>query len=444
MEKTPQDGFYVGVRVKFVLSLLLALGWVGFSVWLAQPWIHELGAHVGFPLAWIAVTGVALLPGLASAFVLAGLVVDQRPQYPIPRQLPPVTILVAAYNEQLAIHDTLESIVAQIYPGQVETIVIDDGSTDDTPHIVDRFIREARYPAGHRVRLLRAERNAGKARALNLGLAQAKTEVIVTVDGDSYLYGNALANLVGHLSKGPVNTAAVAGTVMVRNSRKNFLTRLQEWDYFHGIAIVKRTQSLFQGTLVAQGAFSAYSKTALDQLGGWHDTVGEDIVLTWGLLGAGYRVGYAENAFVFTNVPENYGAFYRQRKRWARGMVEAFKRFPGILVQPKMNTPFIYFNVAFPYIDFCYLFVFLPGVLAAIFFQWYLIAGLLTLLLLPLALVINLVMYFRQRAIFERNGLQIRRNLLGLVTYVLCYQLFLTPPSLAGYLVEVLGRRKTW
>lgn len=219
---------------------------------------------------------------------------------------------------------------------------------------------------------------------------------------------------------------------------------MQEWDYFHGIAIVKRTQSLFQGTLVAQGAFSIYRREALEEVGGWPITVGEDIVLTWALLEGGYRIGYAENAFVFTNVPTSWGAYYRQRKRWARGLIEAIKAHPGILRRPRMNTPFIYMNLLFPYIDFSYLVFFLPGVLLAVFFGIYAVAGPMTLVLLPLAAISNLLMFVKQRRIFAENGLRVRRNYLGWLLYAMSYQVLLSPASLAGYLTEALGARKQW
>ena len=432
------------MRVKLALTLALACGWLALSTWLAQPWIQDLGEIFTLPGAWLIVIGVALLPGFASAFVLAALVMDRRPRYTERSALPPISILVAAYNEQAAIGETLASIAAQLYPGAVETLVIDDGSTDRTAAVVREFVARGAHPPNHRIELVQAPVNGGKARALNLGLARARHDLIVTVDADTLLYRDALARLINNLESGPPNTAAVAGTVLVRNSRRNLMTKLQEWDYFHGIAIVKRTQSLFQGTLVAQGAFSAYRRRALEEAGGWPHTVGEDIVLTWALLWRGYRVGYAENAFVFTNVPETLGAFYRQRRRWARGLIEAFKRYPGIMFRWKSYSPFIFFNLCFPYIDFMYLFVFVPGVIVALLFQWYAIAGILTLLLLPLALLCNVVMYLRQREIFARYGLKVRRNIAGLLTYVLAYQLFLSPASLAGYLGEFLGWRKRW
>ena len=82
----------------------------------------------------------------------------------------------------------------------------------------------------------------------------------------------------------PRATRAVAGTVVVRNSRTSWINKAQEWDYSHGIPAIKRVQSLFQGTLVAQGAFSLYDRALLRHRKGWPDCVGEDIVLTWAIL----------------------------------------------------------------------------------------------------------------------------------------------------------------
>ena len=88
---------------------------------------------------------------------------------------------------------------------------------------------------------------------------------------------NALTRIVERMLSDPPGTEAVAGSVLVRNSRRNVLTKAQEWDYFHGIAAVKRMQSMYHGTLVAQGAFSLYEREALREVGGWPDCVGEDM-----------------------------------------------------------------------------------------------------------------------------------------------------------------------
>lgn len=75
---------------------------------------------------------------------------------------------------------------------------------------------------------------------------------MVSLDADTLLHKSAIRYLVSRIKSAPKEVCAVAGSVLVRNSRKNLLTRLQEWDYFLGIASIKRMQGLYQGTLVAQ------------------------------------------------------------------------------------------------------------------------------------------------------------------------------------------------
>mgnify|MGYP007107309210 CR=1 FL=1 len=65
----------------------------------------------------------------------------------------------------------------------------------------------------------------------------------------------------------------------VKNDKKNFITKLQQWDYTLGIFGVKLYQGNYNSTLVAQGAFSAYKKCLLKQIGGWQNCVGEDLAL---------------------------------------------------------------------------------------------------------------------------------------------------------------------
>jgi biofilm PGA synthesis N-glycosyltransferase PgaC len=450
LEPSPDAGllrrrrYYIRVPHKLIIALVFGAIWLGLSILLALPWLHELAQIASWPLALLMVGGVALIPGCANAFLIAGLVLDQRHSFRARPAPVPLTLLIAAYNEEECIAETLESIARQAYPAPLEILVIDDGSTDRTREIVRGLIETGTRPANQTLKLVEMPRNGGKARALNAGLERAAHELIITIDADTYLYRSALGQLVMNQLCSPANTAATAGTVLVRNSRTNLMTRLQEWDYFLGIAVVKRVQSLLQGTLVAQGAFSIYRRSVLREVGGWRETVGEDIVLTWAMLERGYRVGYAENAFVFTNVPDNYRAYYRQRKRWSRGLIEAFKAHPRLLLPTRLNTPFIYLNLLFPYLDLAYLFVFVPGVIGALLLHNYLIVGVTTLLVIPLALLVNVLMFFKQRAVFSRHGLKVRRNLLGAVVFTLAYQLILSPSSLMGYFSELLRVRKSW
>jgi len=434
---------YLPVFPKFLIVMVFSFFWFFISVMLSYPWIVDLSEIFSEAGAWLIVGGIAFIPGTANAFLLGGLLFDRRPKFRLHKRLPPVSLLIAAYNEESCIYDTLVSVIRQKYLGEVQVIVIDDGSTDKTARMVQGFIRSNEAP-GFSFRLIRQPKNLGKAMALNKGLKHVTHEAVVTIDADSYLYPDSLTHLVTNLVDSPPNTAAVAGTVLVRNSRKNFLTKIQEWDYFHGISVVKRTQSLFHGTLVAQGALSAYRKSAILDIGGWKESVGEDIVLTWQLHEKDYRIGYAENAFVFTNVPESYPQFFKQRKRWARGLLEAFRHAPQVVRKIKAYTPFVYLNLLFPYLDLIFFTFFIPGIFAAVLFQNYAICGVMTLTVLPVSIAINLVMFFKQRAIFRRYGLEVRQNFLGFVFYLLFYQLIMTPASLAGYFAELFKVKKSW
>ena len=433
---TSNAPFYLGIRGKFAVALLTSGAWFALTVAIALPWITELSGIVGTAFALLAVGGIALVPGFMNAFLIASLLLDRRPPRIQPSRYPSVSILIAAYNEEASIADTLRSIANQDYPGAFEVFVIDDGSRDRTAAIVDACDHEW-------LRLLRQPHNAGKSAALNRGLAEARFDLVVTLDADSFLYRDALRNLVERYLGDPPNTRAVAGTMLVRNSRKNWVTRAQEWDYFHGIAAIKRVQSLYQGTLVAQGAFSIYERAALRQIGGWVDCVGEDIVLTWAMLRNGWRVGHAEDACCFTNAPDTLHQFVRQRQRWARGMMEAFRQFPDILVKPRLSTLFVWWNLLFPWLDLAYTVFFIPGIVLALF-GIYWIAGPLTLALLPMALGINYLMYRVGSQMFALNGLRVRRNLSGFLTYAFVYSLILQPACVAGYFSEILGLRKTW
>jgi poly-beta-1,6-N-acetyl-D-glucosamine synthase len=239
---------YVTVRTKFYLAAITASVWFAGSLLISLPWIRDLASHVGAPLAWAGVLAIALVPGWLNAFLIFSLALDKPPALRIVREdLPPVTILVAAYNENERILETLSSIRLLDYPAPVRVIVIDDGSTDGTGETVAGV---AARDDG--VQLVSVE-HGGKAAALVAGLALTTTEFVVTIDADTWLHREGLTRLMARFITDPARTAAVAGCVLARNSRDNLMTRMEEWDYFLAIASVKRQQALYQGTLVAQG-----------------------------------------------------------------------------------------------------------------------------------------------------------------------------------------------
>ncbi|RTQ37553.1 glycosyltransferase family 2 protein [Variovorax gossypii] len=437
-QKTAHSMIYLPVSGKFLIALIGSAAWVAFSIWAAQAWLTDLKSHIGTVLAVFLVYGIAIVPGFMNAFLAISLLLDKRPPHSTLLTYPPISILIAAYNEEASIEETLVSIERQNYPGELQVIVINDGSKDGTAAVVERAC--ARYPW---ITFVDLKQNGGKARALNIGFKQVLHDIVITVDADSFLYKGALTSIVERYHSDPPNTRAVAGKILVRNSRFNWITRCQEWDYFHGIAAIKRVQSLFQGTLVAQGAFSLYDRDALTEVGGWPECVGEDIVLTWALLKAGYRIGHCEDACLFTNVPTSIRQLVKQRQRWARGMTEAFVKHPGILLQPRLSTFFIYWNLLFPWLDLAYTIGFMPGLVLALF-GYFWIVGPMTLALIPAAFALSLLMFSIERRMFKKTGLVVRKNFQGFFIYVLLYSLILQPASVLGYLDELFKRPKAW
>jgi biofilm PGA synthesis N-glycosyltransferase PgaC len=434
---------YLPVLSKYVVALAIAIAWTALSVWLSQPWLRDLADVVGWTLAVFVITFIAYVPGFMNSFLISTILLDRRPRRRTIEHYPDLSILVACYNEADNIAKTIASLALQKYPGRMDILILDDGSTDGTAGAARVAIRALAPTRGHAFRVVEGGRNVGKAGVLNRGLAMARADIVLTIDGDCWIYEDAVQRLVERYANDPANTRAVAGAVLVSNSRENWLTKAQEWDYFHGIAAVKRMQSMYHGTLVAQGAFSLYDRAALNEVGGFPACVGEDIVVTWALLDKGYRVGYCEDAIAFTNVPETLNVFAQQRKRWSRGLMEAFKLHGRILFKPRLTTLFIWWNLLFLPLDLVYTLAFIPGLVLALFGYYYL-AGILTLLVLPLAALWNYCIYRVQEKMFKRQDLQVRDNAGGFLFYVLGYSLLMQPVCVWGYVSELLGASKRW
>jgi poly-beta-1,6-N-acetyl-D-glucosamine synthase len=429
---------YIPLRLRVAATILAGVLWVAFSLWLSRSWIRTLGVDITTPLAVVVIAGIALIPGYLNIQLLVSILVDRPPPLRLDLSLPRVALIVAARNEQESIAETLDFALRTEYPGDFELVVVDDGSSDRTREIVsDYALRDPR------VRLVAAA-HGGKAKALNAALETVEAPLVATIDADTLLMPYSLAHAVSRLVSSPPDTVAVAGAVLVRNSRDNLLTRAQEWDYFLGIATVKRGQALLQGTLVAQGAFSVYDATALRLVGGWPNCIGEDIVLTWQLLLQGGRSVFEPTAVAFTDAPTTWRAFTRQRRRWARGMIEGLREHGlGLLKQLNFYSHSVAGNFLFPFIDATFTLVFVPGIVLAMLGN-FAIVGPMTLLVLPLNALLGGVMFYHQRHVFRSLDLRIRKNKRGLLFYFFCYQFVMSPISLGGYALEAVRARRAW
>jgi poly-beta-1,6-N-acetyl-D-glucosamine synthase len=430
--------FYIALTLKLVFVALCSLGWVAFSLWLAIPWIEELGKSITVPLAAALIAGIAIIPGYLNAHLVSSLLFDSPPPLRFDLDYPAITLLIACFNEEDCIQETLDYACTQDYPGELRVLVADDGSDD-------RTVELARECAAHDSRIsVKSSPHGGKANTLNRALAIADTPLVATLDADTLLMPQALKRVVSRLLISPPSTVAAAGAVFVRNSRVNLLTQAQEWDYFLGIASIKRQQGLFQGTLVAQGAFSAYRTESLKEVGGWPDRIGEDIVLTWAMMEKGGGVTYERTAIAFTEAPTNARAFAKQRRRWARGMIEGLREFgPSLVRGRRAYAHSVLVDYVFPYVDIVYSIAFPVGIVLACFGNFAII-GPMTLLVIPLNLLLSGFMFKLSRDSFRDVGLKVRRNLRGFFSYLLLYQLFMSPISVVGYFQELFRSERKW
>ena len=431
------------LKGKYRSAIIYSILWLLFSLIFAIPWIAEIGRYVPIGLAWFAITGMALIPGVAMAFVNSSLLMDKRPKYDSLKRYPKISIIVAAYNEEETIEKTLRSILHQEYESMIEVIVANDGSTDNTKGIVLGFI-STESNRRIRFRLCDAVVNMGKANVLNQALKLVSSEYVITLDADSELHPGALRSIVTNMVNKDDTYAAVAGSILCKNYNDSFVTKLQDWDYLLGISAVKRIQSMYKGTLVAQGAFSIYRRSVLEEVGGWPDRIGEDIVLSWSILNAGYYIDHSEEAICWTNVPTTYKIFYRQRKRWARGLIEALRSYPNLLFRREMFAFFIWYNLMFPIIDLMFIFVFVPGVLAALFFEFHLLAGPITLYLLPITFIYSAIIFGIQKRSLNKSNISMLNKNVSYLLYMFLYQFIMTPATLAGYVSEFFKRKRVW
>ena len=438
LARPPQPRWYVPTEGRFAIAAVLALAWTAVAGWLSWGQFTAFAGEVGVAPAAVIDALVAFVPGFLTAFYTAGLALDRPPPLGDLHPTIPVTVLVAARNEERTIGETLNYLAAQDYDGELSIILIDNGSTDDT--VIEALKSVGRN--GANMVLLREQR-PGKSHALNRGLSHVRTPLVVTVDADTLLHKSAIRLLVARLRAAPNDVTAVAGHLMVRNGRESFWTRLQAWEYLLSISAVKRVQALFQGTLVAQGAFSCYRTNALRVARGWPSAVGEDIVLTWRLLLVG-RVYHEPLALGFTSAPVDLRHLSRQRARWARGMLEAMRAVPPWRHHRWTVRLLAGVDLLLPALDLAYAAAWLPAVALAVTGRLW-ILGPLAISVVPVNVVLYVLLFRRQRrTVLEPLGLYPRRDRLSLVLFLLAYQAVLSAMSLRGYAQHLLHRRLVW
>ena len=255
---------------------------------------------------------------------------EQRRVPPLLPEPPPLqTVLIPAYNEGKVIAGAVRHILASDYPN-LEVIVIDDGSTDDTSEQV-----RTHFAGDARVRLFRVP-NGGKAAGLNIGLKEARGHVVVALDADTHFEKDAISKLVRWFQDPAVG--AVAGNAKVGN-RVNMITRWQALEYVTSQNLERRALAALGCITVVPGAIGAWKREALERLGGFpQNTLAEDQDLTLLLLTAGYTVLYDSSAIGWTEAPDTVRGLIKQRFRWAFGTLQCLWKHRRITLRPRYGT----------------------------------------------------------------------------------------------------------
>lgn len=247
-------------------------------------------------------------------------------------ELPPVSIVIPAYNEAKVIGRAIESLLELDYPAY-EVLVVDDGSTDGTAEVAGRWEGRRRRAE---IRVLR-KRNGGKATALNAGIAQARYPFVLCMDADSWMEPGTLRAAMPHFADPFVG--GVAGNVKVAN-RDRMLTRLQALEYIEGLNMPRRAQGFIAAVNIVPGPVGVFRREALEEVGSYDtDTFAEDADLTLKLITSGWKIVYEDSAITWTQAPETALDLIQQRYRWTRGILQAVRKRKGIFLRPVPDFP---------------------------------------------------------------------------------------------------------
>ncbi|MFD5078458.1 glycosyltransferase [Streptomyces sp. NPDC058371] len=300
----------------------------GLDRWKGRAWVFAVRASeetTGVLVVCLAVIGVLVLVRFGLMFVLSWAHARRvrRRDFrwgPTP-VTEPATVLVPAYNEAKCIESTVRSLMASEHP--IEIIVIDDGSSDGTALIVEGL----RLPG---VRVVR-QHNAGKPAALNRGLANARHDLVVMMDGDTVFEPATVRELVQPFADPGVG--AVAGNAKVGN-RDSMIGAWQHIEYVMGFNLDRRMYDILRCMPTIPGAVGAFRRSALERVGGMSDdTLAEDTDITMALHRDGWRVVYAEKARAWTEAPETVQQLWSQRYRWSYGTMQAIWKHRRALVE---------------------------------------------------------------------------------------------------------------
>lgn len=246
-------------------------------------------------------------------------------------EVPFVSIIVPAYNEELNAVSSLHNLLKTEY-ANFEIIFVDDGSKDSTFEKVSEAFRN-----NPTVKIY-TKPNGGKASALNYGILQSKADFVVCIDADTKLLPDAVSLMMMHFYSPKDDHAvvgAVAGNVKVGNE-VNMLTRWQSIEYTSSQNFDRKAFASLNAIMVVPGAIGAFRKKAIEDAGGFTtDTLAEDCDLTIRILRCGYTIENENRAIALTEAPETLSMLVKQRFRWNFGVMQTFWKHRDTVFNPR-------------------------------------------------------------------------------------------------------------
>lgn len=257
---------------------------------------------------------------------------------------PLISVIIPTWNEEIGIIKTIESVVLNTYTN-IEILVVNDGSSDNTDKIMKGFIEgyfSKKSPSELNIKYFKKKRG-GKGTALNHGIAQAKGEIIVTIDADSVLEKHALERLAEYFEDRSIDAAI--GQVKVAENR-SLVGLLQQLEYTFGF-YYKRAHSILGAEYIFGGACAAFRKEkTFDQIG-LFNTVSktEDIEMSLRSRYHGLHAVYAENVICFTEGASTIVGLINQRLRWKKGRFDTFIKYRQMFfsLDKRHNKPLSWF-----------------------------------------------------------------------------------------------------
>ncbi len=358
----------VGTLV-LVATFALMLGGT-YLVYLLQPEfdiLHQQRMSTAWGFAIIAVS-IAFL-AVKGLFFVYNLILyfKYRPVKSVTDDtLPTCTVIVPAYNEGPLVYHTLLSLVKSDYPEhKLQLIAIDDGSKDDTW----QWILKAKQELGNRVTIHQQPKNMGKRHALYYGFTNGNGEVFVTVDSDSVVEPDTLRNLVSPMAVDK-NCGAVAGNVRVLNANGGIIPKMLNVSFVLSFEFIRSAEGALGSVFCTPGALAAYRRKAVfaclpewinQTFMGKRSDIGEDRAMTNMIMKQGYSINFQRNAYVLTNVPEQYKGLYKMFIRWGRSNVRESIKTAGFIFtdfrkHSKSGTRLLFINqlltmlLAFPFL----------------------------------------------------------------------------------------------